>query len=129
MADTTLIVISSCSANTSLRSRSYLSAEMAAVLRLDELTGNPHPVRHLAHTAFEEIANTQVAANLLHIHRTVLIDEARITSYDKRQKYIILFRVSDGRISHWCEYLNPIPLQEAIASMQTGQVQSAHSRG
>lgn len=48
--------------------------------------------------------------------------------YQYRQKYIILFRVSDGRINHWREYLNPIPLQEAIASMQTGQVQSAHSR-
>jgi len=51
------------------------------------------------------------------------------SGYQYRQKYIILFRVSDGRISHWREYLNPIPLQEAIASMQTGQVQSAHSRG
>ena len=51
------------------------------------------------------------------------------SGYQYRQKYIILFRVSDGRISHWREYLNPIPLQEAIASMQAGQVQSAHSRG
>jgi ketosteroid isomerase-like protein len=40
------------------------------------------------------------------------------SGYQYRQKYIILFRVSDGRISHWREYLNPIPLQEAIASMQ-----------
>ena len=51
------------------------------------------------------------------------------SGYHYRQKYIILFRVSDGRISHWREYLNPIPLQEAIASIQTGQVQSAQSRG
>ena len=51
------------------------------------------------------------------------------SGYQYRQKYIILFRVSDGRINHWREYLNPIPLQEAIASIQTGQVQSAHSRG
>jgi ketosteroid isomerase-like protein len=51
------------------------------------------------------------------------------SGYQYRQKYIILFRISDGRISLWREYLNPIPLQEAIASMQTGQVQSAHSRG
>jgi uncharacterized protein len=35
------------------------------------------------------------------------------SGYQYRQKYIILFRVSDGRISHWREYLNPIPLQEA----------------
>jgi hypothetical protein len=57
---------------------------MAAVLRLDELTRNPDSVRHLPHTAFEEIANTQVAANLLHIHSAVLVDEARITSDDKQ---------------------------------------------
>ena len=44
------------------------------------------------------------------------------SGYRYRQKYIILFRVSDGRISHWREYLNPIPLREAIASVQTGQV-------
>jgi len=51
------------------------------------------------------------------------------SGHQYRQKYIILFRVSDGRISHWREYLNPIPLQAAIASMQTGQLQSADSRG
>ena len=44
------------------------------------------------------------------------------SGYQYRQKYIILSRVSDGRISHWREYLNPIPLREAIASVQTGQV-------
>ena len=37
-----------------------------------------------------------------------------------RQKYITLFHISDGRISQWREYLNPLPLQEAIASMKTG---------
>lgn len=42
--------------------------------------------------------------------------------YQYRQKYIILFRVSDGHISHWREYNNPIPLQAAIASTQTEQV-------
>jgi ketosteroid isomerase-like protein len=40
------------------------------------------------------------------------------SGYQYRQKYIILFRVFDGRIGHWREYLNSIPLQEAIASMQ-----------
>ena len=44
------------------------------------------------------------------------------SGYQYRQKYIILFRVSGGRISHWREYLNPILLREAIASAQTGQV-------
>ena len=38
-----------------------------------------------------------------------------------RQKYITLFRVSDGRISQWREYLNPLPLQEALASIKPGR--------
>ena len=42
------------------------------------------------------------------------------SGHQYRQKYIILFRVSDGRISRWREYLNPIRLQEAIASVQSG---------
>src|SRR6202008_4572276 len=29
----------------------------------------------------------------------------------------LLFRVSDERISHWREYLNPIALREALASV------------
>jgi len=41
------------------------------------------------------------------------------SGHQYRQKYIILFRVSDGRISHWREYLNPIPLREAMASVRT----------
>lgn len=44
------------------------------------------------------------------------------SGYQYRQKYIILFRISDGRIRHWREYLNPIPLQAAIASRQSVQV-------
>jgi hypothetical protein len=40
------------------------------------------------------------------------------SGYQYRQKYIILFRVSDGHISHWREYNNPIPLQAAIASIK-----------
>lgn len=44
------------------------------------------------------------------------------SGYQYRQKYIILFRISDGRISHWREYNNPIPLQAAMASTQPAQV-------
>ena len=46
------------------------------------------------------------------------------SGYQYRQKYTILFRVSDGHISLWREYLNPIRLQGAIASMQTVQQQA-----
>ena len=38
------------------------------------------------------------------------------SGYQYRQKYAILFRVSDGRISLWREYLNPLPLREALVS-------------
>jgi ketosteroid isomerase-like protein len=38
------------------------------------------------------------------------------SGYQYRQKYFIFFRVSDGRISRWREYLNPLPLREALVS-------------
>ena len=44
------------------------------------------------------------------------------SGYQYRQKYIIMFRVIDGHISHWREYLNPIPLREALVS--AGQYRS-----
>ncbi len=44
------------------------------------------------------------------------------SGYQYRQKYITMFRVSDGRISHWREYLNPIPLQEAMNSGRVGEM-------
>ncbi|WP_068612522.1 nuclear transport factor 2 family protein [Paenibacillus tuaregi] len=37
-----------------------------------------------------------------------------------RQSYISLFRVTDGRISLWREYFNPLALQQALASLHTG---------
>jgi|ERR1043165_5838420 ketosteroid isomerase-like protein len=43
------------------------------------------------------------------------------SGYQYRQKYIIVFRVSGGRIAQWREYLNPIPLQEALASVDIRQ--------
>lgn len=44
------------------------------------------------------------------------------SGYQYLQRYIAMFRVLDGSISHWREYLNPIPLQEAVDSNRTGQV-------
>lgn len=44
------------------------------------------------------------------------------SGYLYRQKYIILFRVSNGLISLWREYLNPFPLRDALVS--AGQYRS-----
>ena len=44
------------------------------------------------------------------------------SGYQYRQKYIILFRVSNGLISQWREYTNPTPLREALVS--AGQYRS-----
>jgi ketosteroid isomerase-like protein len=44
------------------------------------------------------------------------------SGHQYRQKYTILFRLSDGRINLWREYLNPIQLREALVS--AGQYQS-----
>ena len=47
------------------------------------------------------------------------------SGYQYRQTYIVVFRVSDGRIGLWREYMNPIPLQAALASMHAGQASPA----
>src|SRR6185295_14178689 len=47
------------------------------------------------------------------------------SGHQYRQKYIIVFRVSGGHIAHWREYLNPSALQEALASVRTGQASPA----
>ena len=44
------------------------------------------------------------------------------SGYKYLQKYIILFRITEGLMSHWREYLNPIPLREALVS--AGQYRS-----
>ncbi len=60
----------------------------------------------------------------LHLFFTELDGQGVVaqSGYQYRQKYIILFRVFDGRINHWREYLNPTPLQEALVS--AGQYRS-----
>ncbi len=44
-----------------------LGPEMAAGRCIDELSGDAHAVRRLAHAAFEHIAHAQVAADLRHV--------------------------------------------------------------
>ncbi|MEJ8545047.1 nuclear transport factor 2 family protein [Brevibacillus borstelensis] len=38
--------------------------------------------------------------------------------YQYRQSYISLFQVTDGYVSFWREYFNPIPLQEALGFLE-----------
>ena len=50
---------------------------------LDKLCGNAHAVARLAHRAFEHVANTELAADLLQVDRLALIRKARIAGDHK----------------------------------------------
>ncbi len=45
---------------------------------IDELAGDPHPVRRLAYAAFEHVAHPQLAPDLLQIYGPTLVRETRI---------------------------------------------------
>ena len=51
---------------------------------LDQLTSDPHPMCCLADAAFEDIAHTEIAADLLYVNRPALVGEARIAGDDKK---------------------------------------------
>jgi hypothetical protein len=55
---------------------------MCAALRVDQLTGDAHAIAGLAHRAFEDVVDPELAADLLHINRLALVGEARITRDD-----------------------------------------------
>src|SRR5437667_8599628 len=46
---------------------------VVAALCLDQLACNPDAVARFAQAAFEHIANSQLAPNLLHVHRAALV--------------------------------------------------------
>ena len=52
--------------------------EMGAGRRIDELAGDAHAVRGLAHAAFEHVAHAELAADLPHVDGAALVGEARI---------------------------------------------------
>src|SRR5215831_4204699 len=56
---------------------------MRAALRIDELRGNADATAGLAHRAFEGIANTQLAADLLYVYGLAFVREARIAGDDE----------------------------------------------
>jgi hypothetical protein len=56
-----------------------LGPQMRPGGRIDQLPGDAHLVRRLAHAAFQHIAHAELAADLLHVDRAALVGEARIT--------------------------------------------------
>ncbi len=57
--------------------------EMRSIGCVNQLCGDPHPAASFAHRAFEHIADTQFATDLLHIDRLALVNEGRIAGDDK----------------------------------------------
>src|ERR1700730_6487790 len=55
-----------------------LGPDMRAADRCDQLRGGPHAVAGLAQAAFEDIAHTELATDLLHIHRSALVREVEL---------------------------------------------------
>ena len=58
--------------------------EMRPGRGIDELPGDAHPVRGLAHAAFQHVAHAQLATDLLHVDRPALVGEARIARDDEQ---------------------------------------------
>ena len=57
---------------------------MRAACRVDQLRGDAHPVSAFAHRAFQDIADAELAADLLHIDCPALVSEGRIAGDDKQ---------------------------------------------
>src|SRR5437588_7245935 len=51
---------------------------------VDELSGDAHAIRGLAHTAFEHITHAKLAADLLHVGCPALVGECRIARDDEQ---------------------------------------------
>ena len=49
-----------------------LGPDVGAGRRIDELAGDAHAIRRLAHAAFEHVAHAEFAADLLHVDRRPL---------------------------------------------------------
>jgi hypothetical protein len=52
--------------------------QMRAGRNIDELRRDAHPLRQLAHAAFEHVAHAQLSTDLLHVHGPSLVGEARV---------------------------------------------------
>jgi hypothetical protein len=56
---------------------------MSTGCRVGQLTGDPNSIARIPHAAFEHVAHTKFAPNLLHIDRSPFLDEARIVGDDQ----------------------------------------------
>jgi len=56
---------------------------MRPAQRVDQLGGDAHSTACFAHRAFEDIADAELATDLLHIDRLALVGEARIAGDDE----------------------------------------------
>src|SRR5579862_252114 len=55
-----------------------VSPDMSAAHGVDQLAGHAHPIAGLAHAAFQYVADTELAADLLHVDRLALVGKTRI---------------------------------------------------
>ncbi|MEI9924273.1 MAG: hypothetical protein WDN50_12740 [Bradyrhizobium sp.] len=60
-----------------------LSPDVISRHRIHELAGNTHTLPAFAYTAFQQIADTEIAAHLLYIRRLALVDKRRIPGDDE----------------------------------------------
>jgi hypothetical protein len=57
--------------------------EVASCLRIDELPCDADAIGRSPHTALEHVSDTQLATDLLHVHRLSLVGEARVAGDDE----------------------------------------------
>ena len=61
---------------------------MLAGRGVDQLSVDSHPITRPLNTAFQDIANPQFLADLLHLHRLALVSEARVAGdYEKEFEF------------------------------------------
>jgi len=58
--------------------------EMRPAHCADQLRGDADPITALAHRAFQHVAHTEFAADLLHVDEAALVAEARIAGDDEQ---------------------------------------------
>lgn len=61
-----------------------VSPDMAAVVRVDELSCDANALSRLAHTAFEHVSHPEFPADLIDLHRLALIGERGVARDDEQ---------------------------------------------
>jgi hypothetical protein len=58
--------------------------EVAAAERVDQLRGEADAIGRLAHAALQHVAHAEIAGDLPHVNRPVLVDEGRVAGDDEQ---------------------------------------------